>query len=137
MASGERGGGAAPTAHATPVPVTGLGPGSGVVAVAAGSSHALALKSNGAVLAWGNNASGELGDGSAPTDHATPVSVSGLGPGSGVVKIAAGVAFSLALKSDGTVLAWGNNASGELGDGSAPTGHATPVSVSGLWRGGG
>ena len=136
-ASGQLGDGSAPTDHATPVPVSGLGPGSGVVAVAAGGSHALALKSNGGVLAWGNNASGQLGDGSAPADHATPVAVAGLGPGSGVVKIAAGVAFSLALKSDGTVLAWGNNASGQLGDGSAPTDHATPVAVSGLGPGSG
>ena len=136
-ASGQLGDGSAPTDHATPVPVTGLGAGSGVVAVAGGGSHSLALKSDGSVLAWGNNASGQLGDGSAPADKATPVPAAGLGPGSGVVKIAAGAAFSLALKSDGTVLAWGNNASGQLGDGSAPADHATPVPVSGLGPGSG
>jgi alpha-tubulin suppressor-like RCC1 family protein len=135
--SGELGDGSAPTDHSTPVPVSGLGAGSGVVAISAGESHALALRSDGTVLAWGHNASGQLGDGSAPTDHATPVQVSGLGPGSGVVAIAAGATFSLALRSDGSVLAWGNNASGELGDGSAPADHPTPVPVSGLGPGSG
>ena len=126
-ASGQLGDGSAPTDHASPVAASGLGPGSGVVEIAAGASHALALKSDGSVLAWGNNASGQLGTGDAPSDHLTPIAVTALGAGSGVVAIAAGDTFSLALKSDGSVLAWGNNASGQLGDGSAPADHATPV----------
>ena len=115
-----------------PTQVRGLGPGSGVVAIAAGGSFALALKADGTLLAWGNNASGQLGDGSAPKDHAAPVPVRGIGRGSGVVAIAAGATFALALKRDGTVRAWGNNASGQLGDGTSPHDHATPVAVVGL-----
>jgi alpha-tubulin suppressor-like RCC1 family protein len=130
-ASGELGNGKAPTDSAVPVAVKGLGPGSGVVAISAGGAFGLALKSNGAVVSWGHNASGELGDGKA-TDSATPVAVKGLGPGSGVVAISAGGAFALALRSDGTVLAWGNNSAGELGNGTAPNDHHTPVHVSGL-----
>ena len=136
-ASGQLGDGSAPTDHASPVAVNGLGVGSGVVEIAAGASHALALKSNGAVFAWGNNASGQLGSGDAPTDHPTPVQVSGLGAGSGVVAVTAGDTFSLALKSDGSVFAWGNNASGQLGDGSAPTDHSSPVAVGALGIGSG
>jgi alpha-tubulin suppressor-like RCC1 family protein len=64
----------------------------GVVAIAAGGAHSLALKSDGTVVAWGSNFSGQM---------RVP---SGL---SGVVAIAAGDAHSLALKSDGTVVAWG------------------------------
>ena len=128
--SGELGDGGT-TKSSTPVHVSGLGPGSGVVAVAAGEAHALALKSDGTVLAWGNNQSGQLGDGTAPTDHHKPVQVAGLGPGSGIVKLAAGLTFALALKYGGTVLAWGNNARGELGNGDAPNDRATPVPVSG------
>ncbi len=54
--------------------------------------------------------------------------VSGL---SGVVAIAGGYVHSLALKSDGTVWAWGSNYSGQLGDGTT-TNRSTPVEVSGL-----
>jgi alpha-tubulin suppressor-like RCC1 family protein len=112
-----------------PTQVQGLGPGSGVIAVAGGGAHVLALKSDGTVLAWGHNQSGQLGDGTAPNDHSTPVGVAGLGPGSGIVAIAAGDSFSLAAKGDGSVLAWGNNKTGELGDGTSPQDHSTPVAV--------
>ncbi|HUJ10125.1 MAG TPA: fibronectin type III domain-containing protein [Verrucomicrobiae bacterium] len=64
----------------------------GVVAIAAGGHHSLALKSNGTVVGWGTNRFGE----------ATPPA--GL---TGVVAIAAGEDHSLALKSDGTVIQWG------------------------------
>lgn len=135
--SGELGDGLAPANATTPTAVVGLGAGSGVVAVSAGDSHSLALKGDGTVLAWGNNQSGQLGDGTAPNDHHTPTAVSGLGPGSGVVAVAAGGAFSLALKGDGTVLAWGNNQSGELGNGNVPNDHDVPGVVSGLGPGSG
>ena len=54
--------------------------------------------------------------------------VSGL---TGVTAVAAGTGYSLALKSDGSVWAWGNNEYGQLGDGTT-TGRLTPVAVSGL-----
>jgi alpha-tubulin suppressor-like RCC1 family protein len=124
--------------HPTPTAVSGLGAGSGVVAIAAGTSFALALKSNGSVWAWGNDKSGELGNG-ANTNKTKPVQVSGLGSGSGVTAISAGDSFAVALKSDGSVLAWGNNGSGELGDGNGGSGHTSnsPVNVSGLGSGSG
>jgi len=115
--------------RAVPAAVVGLGAGSGVVGIAAGDSFSLALKKDGTVLAWGHNKSGELGDGSAPTDHATPVRVAGFGPGSGVRAVAAGGFHALAITASGIVWAWGNNSSGELGDGTAPTDHHTPVRV--------
>jgi Carbohydrate binding domain/Regulator of chromosome condensation (RCC1) repeat len=70
----------------------------GVIAIAAGSEHGLALKRDGTVVGWGYN---DLGQASPPA---------GL---TGVTAIAAGSQFSLALKSDGTVVAWGRNYSGE------------------------
>jgi IPT/TIG domain/Regulator of chromosome condensation (RCC1) repeat len=45
-----------------------------------------------------------------------PVSVGGL---SGVIAIAAGETFSLALLSNGTVMAWGDNGEGQLGTGTS------------------
>jgi alpha-tubulin suppressor-like RCC1 family protein len=121
--------------RSAPTPVSGLGSNSGVIQVAAGGSFSLALKSDGTVLAWGNNQSGELGNGKAPTDATKPVQVKGLGPGSGVIQVAAGGAFCLALKSDGSVLAWGHNTAGELGDGKPGTDASTPVPVRGLGAG--
>ncbi len=106
---------------------------SAIVAVAAGAHHSLALGSNGAVWAWGYNASGELGYGAAGSTSGTPTQVSTI---SGVTAIAAGgvyngPGFSLALKSDGTVWAWGDNSAGELGNGSF-TSSQTPVQVVGV-----
>lgn len=95
---------------------------SGVIAIAAGHGNSLALKSDGTVWAWGENGSGQLGDGT-NTDKDRPVKVAGL---SGVSAIAAGAYHTLALKNDGTVWAWGRNGSGHLGDGTT-TGSNTPV----------
>ncbi|MGD9728673.1 MAG: RCC1 domain-containing protein [Gammaproteobacteria bacterium] len=108
----------------TPVQVSGL---TGVIAISAGGSHSLALKSDGTVWAWATNSNGQLGDGTT-TNRNSPVQVSDL---SGVIAIAAGYSHSLALKSDGTVWAWGYNGQGQLGDDSS-TDRSTPVQVSNL-----
>ena len=122
---GQVGDGSTGTAVFFPIAVAGLGSGSGVIAIAAGETHSLALKSDGSVLAWGDNRTGELGDGTL-NPHATPAAVSGLG--SGVVSLSGGAGFSQALKSDGSVLSWGRNERGQLGDGT-PTDRPTPVQV--------
>ena len=105
------------------------------MAISLGSTHSLALKSDGTVLAWGANTSGQLGDGTV-VPKLTATQVSGLNAGSGVVAIAAGNVYSLALKSDGTVLAWGSNTNGQLGDGTTIS-RSTPAPVSGLGPGSG
>jgi alpha-tubulin suppressor-like RCC1 family protein len=98
------------------LPVSGI---SGVIAVAAGENHTLALKSDGTVWAWGENDHGQMGD---PTITATgavisfsdvPNQVPSL---SGITAIAAGTDFSLALDNSGTVWVWGRNDLGQLGD---------------------
>ena len=125
------------TDRLTPVQVSGLGPGSGVVAIAGGYTSAYVLKSDGTVQAWGNNTQGQLGDGTTTSFRWTPVQVAGLGPGSGVVAIASQAAGSYVLKSDGTVLAWGDNDPyGQIGDGTT-TNRLTPVQVAGLGPGSG
>jgi len=101
----------------------------GATGVRAGGLHSLALKADGSVWAWGRNYSGQLGDGST-RDRNSPGQVSGL---TGVTAIASGPdgSHNLALKTDGTVWAWGENGNGQLGDGST-TDRTTPIQVGGL-----
>jgi alpha-tubulin suppressor-like RCC1 family protein len=108
-----------------PVQVAGL---SGVVAIAGGTYHSLAIKSDGTLWAWGNGGRGRLGNGSFQSANTAPIQVSGL---TGVVAVDGGFEHSLAVKSDGTVWAWGRGIEGELGQG-AFADSATPVQVSGL-----
>ncbi len=86
--------------------------------VAAGGWHSLAICSDSTVKAFGENATGELGDGTS-TDRNNPVSVIGL---TSIVSVSGGgdqlEAHSLALKSNGTVWSWGSNIYGGLGNGS-------------------
>jgi alpha-tubulin suppressor-like RCC1 family protein len=98
----------------------------GVVAVAGGAGHSVALKRDGTVWTWGTTF-GPLGDPTTVSDP-TPIQVSGLGS---VVAVAAGESHTLALKSDGTVFAWGWNRWGQLGDGTS-TNRTAPVQVNGL-----
>jgi alpha-tubulin suppressor-like RCC1 family protein len=79
---------------------------SGLLTIAAGGGHSLALKPDGTVWAWGENFNGQLGD-----NRLTPVQVQNL---SGITAIAGGSFHSLALKSDGTVWTWGWNEFGIL-----------------------
>src|SRR5207237_129666 len=120
------------TNSSTPVQVRNLSGGgrSGERGVGGGLSHSWALKSDGTVWAWGYNGDGELGDGTT-TNSSWPVQVRDLSGGylSGVVAVAGGNLHSLALKSDGTVWAWGYNGDGELGNGTT-TNSSTPVQVS-------
>ncbi|HTR88573.1 MAG TPA: IPT/TIG domain-containing protein, partial [Solirubrobacteraceae bacterium] len=109
-----------------PVAVEGL---NGVHAIAAGGRHSLALLSGGGVMAWGNGSSGQLGNGAAPACQPSPVAVSGL---AGVSSVAAGGEDSMALLSDGAVMSWGEDKSGELGDGSFGAFSDVPVQVVGL-----
>jgi alpha-tubulin suppressor-like RCC1 family protein len=108
----------------TPIQVSSL---TEAVAVSAGGSHSLALKSDGTVWAWGLNSNGQLGNNTTTTSN-IPVQASGL---TDVIAVSAGDAFSLALKSDGTVWAWGLNSNGQLGNSTTTDSHI-PIQVNGL-----
>lgn len=96
------------------VKVTGL---STVVAIGAGDNHSLAVQSDGSVWAWGYNGYGQLGDGTT-TQEATPIQVGTSTSGfSGFSVVEGGSNFSLAMQSNGTVWAWGDNTQGQFGDG--------------------
>ncbi|WP_306925291.1 S-layer homology domain-containing protein [Arthrobacter globiformis] len=97
------------------------------VALASGAATNYALDRNGNVWAWGNNGTGQIGDGTTQ-DRLLPVKVPGV---TSVTAIAAGYQSAYALKSDGTVWAWGYNALGELGDGTKTT-SLRPALIAGL-----
>jgi alpha-tubulin suppressor-like RCC1 family protein len=84
-------------------------------AVAAGSSHSLALSTDGQVYAWGSGLLGQLGDGS-NADSLTPAPIHAPA-GLTFTAVAAGGDHSLALTSTGAVYAWGANFDGQLGNG--------------------
>lgn len=100
--------------------------GNDIRAIAAGTAFALALDASGAVWAWGDNDSGQLGRVGEPT--AQPSVVPGLPP---IAAIAAGGGYALALARDGALWTWGQNDRGQLGDGTI-TNRATPQPVPGL-----
>jgi alpha-tubulin suppressor-like RCC1 family protein len=122
----------------TPGQVAGLGD---IVAIFAGpvdrADHSFALARDGSVWAWGVNNTGQLGVatseacyvyGVAYSCSTRPVPVPGA---SGATALAVGAFHSLALMPDGTVMAWGDNSRGELGDGTLNR-RITPVIVPGL-----
>ena len=104
----------------TPSAIPGL---NSIVAVAAGAYHTLALRADGTVWTCGLNNRGQLGDGTQANSFkivqvVDPMDAAGTGFLQNVVAVAAGDNHSVALKSDGTVWAWGGNNWGQLGDGS-------------------
>jgi alpha-tubulin suppressor-like RCC1 family protein len=140
----------------TPTAVPSLGPTRALTAGGAGGSgnggHTCAVDGSGAVLCWGANDFGQLGDGTR-TARATPAPVAGISgaiaiaagrshtcaidgsgtvPGAaGVEELAAGTDHTCARGAGGAVSCWGRNAYGEVGSGDRLTAPA-PVSVAGL-----
>jgi alpha-tubulin suppressor-like RCC1 family protein len=98
------------TAHPSPIQVTAADgrPLGDAVAVAAGTHHALAVRTDGTVWTWGDRQGGS---------RASAVSFGDGTPLSGVIAASAGGSHNLALLADGTVRSWGDNSYGQLGDG--------------------
>jgi alpha-tubulin suppressor-like RCC1 family protein len=119
-----------------PVNVSGI---TTAIAVAAGYKHACALLANSTVKCWGDNSYGELGDGNAvlspnrggaSTSHSSiPVTVVGIT--TAVAVTASDGYHSCALLQSGSVKCWGDNISGQLGNGTRTTAK-TPVTVTGI-----
>jgi alpha-tubulin suppressor-like RCC1 family protein len=93
----------------------------------AAALHALIIKYDGTVWAWGLNSNGQLGDGST-ANSSIPIQLSSV---SGVISTSTGTGHSMVLKNDGTVWGWGNNSNGQLGDGTT-TLRFVPVPVQSL-----
>ena len=109
-----------PVAVAMPAGVT-------VTSLDAGVLHTCGLTPAGAAYCWGYNGSGQLGDGSG-TNRLTPVAVA-MPAGVTFTSLDAGGFHTCGLTGAGAAYCWGNNGSGELGDGTSGTIRLTPVAV--------
>ena len=113
-----------PTPSPTQVPGT-------YVQIAAGGVHNLALRADGSLWTWGSNYYGQLGNatntGSSTAANPTPTQVAGT-----YTQVAAGLGHSLALRTDGSLWAWGWNNSGQLGN-LTNVGGPTPTQVAGTY----
>jgi len=125
-ASGQLGTGVAGGTFSTPQAVPSLA--SGVTQVVVGNFHSCALTSTGGVLCWGANGNGYIGDGTF-SPRLTPTAPIGLG--SGVAEIVASRETTCARLATGSVRCWGDNARGQIGDGSNVA-RNTPVAVPGI-----
>lgn len=97
--------------------------------VSGGYEFSIALKTNGTLWAWGNNFYGTWGNGSSggvPNSYSfIPIQI---GIETDWVKVSTGVNYTVALKANGTLWAWGQNDHGQLGDGTF-TNRASPVQI--------
>jgi alpha-tubulin suppressor-like RCC1 family protein len=105
--------------------------------VSAGSSHTAAIKSDGTLWTWGTNSKGQLGTDNT-TNRCSPGTVAG--GGTNWCFVSAGVDWTAAIKTDGTLWTWGYNFRFQLGNGSgslACLSQVSPAQISGggtTWR---
>jgi alpha-tubulin suppressor-like RCC1 family protein len=116
------------TSHLTPELVTGIGT-PYIAGISAGYQFAVVLGTDGSSWGWGADGSGQLDN--TPTSSPVTRPSQMTWAGSKITQLSAGFDHVLALRSDGTVLAWGDNSQGELGDGRTG-GTSGPVQVAGL-----
>jgi alpha-tubulin suppressor-like RCC1 family protein len=105
--------------------------------ISAGNDYTIAIKTDGTLWAWGSNLYGKLGDGTASefdylwntfiadNDKKTPVQI---GTATNWASISASYYHTIAIKTDGTLWAWGYNGNGQLGDGTT-TQRNSPVQI--------
>jgi len=135
---GQLGNGQGGRINETPVAVKDI---ANATAISMGGNHACAIHSGGRVKCWGENLHGQLGDGVRSHSHSiswgnspkydfspVPVDVRGI---SNATAISAGSSHTCAALSSGSVVCWGDNVYGQLGDGKLGD-SASPVEVVGV-----
>lgn len=100
------------------------------LSVANGYNHAIGIKTNGTLWAWGRNLYGQIGNGQGGngTDSVNVSSPVQIGSETTWLRAAAGYGATLAIKTDGTLWAWGWNSDGQLGQGDIIS-RSSPVQV--------
>ena len=122
---GELGSGSTVSGSPVPVVVSGL---TDATSIAAGGAVSCAVRRAGTAVCWGANAFGQVGDGTTGTIRRVPAMVAGLTDAQ-VVEVSG--QHSCAIRAGGTVVCWGANDSGQLGDGTTVN-SPVPLAVSGL-----
>lgn len=109
---------------------TRVGTGNDWASVSTSSGHTVAVKTDGTLWAWGANSAGQLGDGTTD-DRLSPTQV---GTDTNWTSASAGQSnFTLAVKTNGTLWAWGNNSFGQLGTGTGNVSVPTQVGSATDW----
>jgi len=112
--------------RSTPVKISGL---PGIKRIAAGGNSSAGLDNDGSIWVWGSNDAGQLGVAPEALVYAgRPRKIADV---SGITDIAVGGTFMLALQNDATIIAWGDNSTGQLGVGDTSK-HIGPVAVAAL-----
>ena len=96
------------------------------VQVSAGSTHTMAIRRDGTLWAWGGQLNGRLGNGETSGNQPTPVQI---GDDRNWALVSAGNTHTVAIRTDGTLWAWGSPADGRLGNGSTSGDQSSPVQI--------
>ena len=96
--------------------------------VSTGYQHTFAIRKDGSLLGWGRNWVGEIGQGATGVlaYHPTPIEIGDVTID--WAHVAAGHQYTVAIRTDGSLWAWGNNVDGQLGDGTN-TNRTSPVRI--------
>jgi alpha-tubulin suppressor-like RCC1 family protein len=116
------------TSRVVPTPVAGL---TDVVEIGAGGGHSCALVADGRVFCWGRNDGGQVGDDTVESRDGGRTSPTQVVDVADFSSLAVGGWHNCGLRRDGTVVCWGWNRSGQLGDGTT-TNRPAPRAVRGL-----
>jgi alpha-tubulin suppressor-like RCC1 family protein len=93
--------------------------------ISSGANHTSAVKTNGTIWMWGNNDSGQLGNANQYVSESSPIQIGTLTDWS---TVSCGNSYTMAVKTNGTLWAWGLNTSGRMGTNST-TSYSSPVQI--------
>jgi alpha-tubulin suppressor-like RCC1 family protein len=131
--NGQLGNGATSGNQVSPVAVDTAGALSGktILSISSGDSNTCAIASDNLAYCWGDDASGQLGNGATSGNQVSPVAVdtSGVLSGKTIVSISTGYSHTCAIASDNQAYCWGSDINGQLGNGATSGTQASPVAV--------